>query len=110
MRTLAVTQNITIDGVIDLAGGWFSPGDDSAGLAEVNEVLQKQAAGADSLLLGRVSFEDMRPSGPGKATTQQATPIISTASTSSWCPPPWRTRAGRTRPSCMEISTKRSRG
>ena len=67
MRTLAVTQNITIDGVIDLAGGWFAPGDDSAGLAEVNEVLQKQAAGADSLLLGRVSFEDMRAFWPGQS-------------------------------------------
>lgn len=60
MRTLAVTENITIDGVIDLAGGWFTPGDDNAGLAEVNEVLQRQAGAADSLLLGRVSFEDMR--------------------------------------------------
>ena len=67
MRTLAVTQNITIDGVIDLAGGWFAPGDDSAGLAEVNEVLQQQAADADSLLLGRVSFEDMRAFWPGQS-------------------------------------------
>jgi hypothetical protein len=29
MRKLVVTQNITLDGVIDAAGGWFSPGDDT---------------------------------------------------------------------------------
>ena len=30
MRTLAITQNMTIDGVIDLSDDWFSPaaGDD----------------------------------------------------------------------------------
>lgn len=60
MRKLIVTQNITLDGVIDLAGGWFSPGDDSGELAEVTSVLQEQAAAADALLLGRISFEEMR--------------------------------------------------
>lgn len=60
MRKLVVTENITIDGVIDAAGGWFAPGDDSADLAEVTDVLQQQAAAADALLLGRTSFEEMR--------------------------------------------------
>ncbi len=60
MRKLVVTQNITLDGVIDAEGGWFSPGDDTGELAEVTSVLQKQAAAADTLLLGRISFEEMR--------------------------------------------------
>jgi dihydrofolate reductase len=60
MRKLVVTQNITLDGVIDAAGGWFSPGDDTGELAEVTSVLQQQAAAADALLLGRISFEEMR--------------------------------------------------
>ena len=25
MRKLVVTENITLDGVIDMAGGWFDP-------------------------------------------------------------------------------------
>ncbi len=60
MRELVVTENITVDGVIDSAGGWFAPGDDSADLAEVTAVLQQQAAAADALMLGRKSFEEMR--------------------------------------------------
>lgn len=60
MRKLVVTQNITLDGVIDAAGGWFSPGDDTGELAEVTSVLREQAAAADALLLGRTSFEEMR--------------------------------------------------
>ncbi len=28
MRALVVTENITLDGVIDAAEGWFGPGDD----------------------------------------------------------------------------------
>ncbi len=60
MRTLVVTENITVDGVIDSSGGWFAPGDDTEDLAEVTAVLQQQAAAADALLLGRTSFEEMR--------------------------------------------------
>ena len=60
MRKLVVTQNITLDGVIDAAGGWFSPGDDSGELAEVTSVLKQQAAAADALLLVRITFEQVR--------------------------------------------------
>jgi dihydrofolate reductase len=60
MRELIVTQNITLDGVIDAAGGWFSPGDDTDELAEVASVLREQSAAADALLLGRITFEGMR--------------------------------------------------
>lgn len=60
MRKLIVTQNITLDGVIDAAGGWFSPGDDTNELAEVASVLREQSAAADALLLGRITFEEMR--------------------------------------------------
>ena len=36
MRTLAITQNMTVDGVIDLSDDWFSPaaGDDQTDLLE----------------------------------------------------------------------------
>lgn len=60
MRKLIVTQNMTLDGVIDAAGGWFSPGDDTGELAEVTSMLTQQAAAADALLLGRITFEEMR--------------------------------------------------
>jgi dihydrofolate reductase len=60
MRKLVVTENVTVDGVIDSAGGWFAPGDDTADLAAVTAVLQEQSAASDALLLGRTSFEEMR--------------------------------------------------
>jgi dihydrofolate reductase len=61
MRDLIVTQNITLDGVIDLAEGWFSPdpGDD-ADLADLNAALTEQREAADAFLVGRVTFEQMR--------------------------------------------------
>lgn len=62
MRELIVTENSTIDGVIELAGDWFSPGDTDPDVdqSDVLAVLREQRENADVLLLGRVTFEDMR--------------------------------------------------
>ena len=56
MRDLIVTQNITVDGVIE-AGDWFGPAD---GGPEVLEALREQMARADAFLTGRVTFEQLR--------------------------------------------------
>ena len=61
MRTLAITQNITVDGSIEMLGDWFDPQrqggtDNSRLLAE----LHRQGREADGLLLGRRTFEDLR--------------------------------------------------
>jgi dihydrofolate reductase len=59
MRTLAITQNITVDGSIELLGDWFEPqgqGDSSDLLDE----LHRQDRGSDGLVLGRRTFEDFR--------------------------------------------------
>ena len=61
MRDLIITENITIDGVIDTAGDWFAPGGgDDNDQSDVVDVLREQGAASDALLLGRVTFEDMR--------------------------------------------------
>jgi dihydrofolate reductase len=61
VRDLIITQNITLDGVIDATEGWFTPaGDDEADQSDIVEALRVQRQGADSLLLGRVTFEQMR--------------------------------------------------
>lgn len=59
MRTLAITQNITVDGVIDLSDGWFSPAEDDQ-QADVLAAMHEQDARSDALLLGRRTFEDFR--------------------------------------------------
>lgn len=56
MRDLVVTQNITVDGVIE-AGDWFGPAD---GGPEVLAALRDQMARADGFLTGRVTFEQLR--------------------------------------------------
>ena len=61
MRELIVTENITIDGVIDAAEGWFSPaGDEEVDQSDIVGAIREQREAADALLLGRVTFEEMR--------------------------------------------------
>jgi dihydrofolate reductase len=61
VRELIVTENITVDGVIDATGGWFAPGEDDDGdQSDVIGALREQWETADALLFGRVTFEEMR--------------------------------------------------
>lgn len=53
MRDLVVTENITLDGVIEATDGWFAPSDLGAALREQRER-------ADAFLVERVTFEKMR--------------------------------------------------
>jgi dihydrofolate reductase len=61
MRELVVTQNITLDGVIDAADGWFQPsGEEGADQSDVIGAIREQSANSDALLVGRVTFEQLR--------------------------------------------------
>jgi dihydrofolate reductase len=61
MRNLVITENITLDGVIDASEGWFAPSaEEDVDQSDLNEALREQAAAADAVLLGRVTFEEMR--------------------------------------------------
>ena len=61
MRTLAITQNITVDGAIEMLGDWFDPqGQDGVDTSDLMEELRRQDSTADGLLLGRQTFEDFR--------------------------------------------------
>jgi dihydrofolate reductase len=62
MRDLIVTENITLDGVIEATEGWFNPAGDDAAIdhSDVEAALREQSDAADALLLGRVTFEQMR--------------------------------------------------
>lgn len=58
MRTLAVTQNITVDGAVEMIGDWFTPGD--ATDEELLEETRRQDERADAVLLGRETFTAFR--------------------------------------------------
>jgi dihydrofolate reductase len=61
MRDLVVTENITLDGVIDASAGWFDVTDDpEADRSDLQAALAAQAEAADAVLFGRVTFEEMR--------------------------------------------------
>lgn len=56
-RTLAITQNITLDGSIEMLGDWFDP---MAQSGDLLAVIEEHTAREDALLLGRQTFEDFR--------------------------------------------------
>ncbi|MGV9748702.1 dihydrofolate reductase family protein [Nocardia farcinica] len=61
MRDLVVTENITVDGVIEATEGWFTVGNDAfAEQADINAELMAHTAACDAVLFGRRTFEDMR--------------------------------------------------
>ncbi|WP_433656951.1 dihydrofolate reductase family protein [Nocardia sp. CA-128927] len=60
MRDLIVTENITLDGVIE-AAEWFNVANaEGVDQSDINEALGAHMASSDAVLLGRVSFEQMR--------------------------------------------------
>ena len=59
MRKLVNTENITLDGSIEMLGEWFDP----QGQGDVSDLMEEvhlQDAEADGLLVGRQTFEDLR--------------------------------------------------
>jgi dihydrofolate reductase len=61
MRTLAITQNITLDGAIEMLDDWFDPQAQSGtDRGDLLEELHHQAGESDALVFGRRTFEDMR--------------------------------------------------
>jgi dihydrofolate reductase len=61
LRTLAITQNITVDGSIEMLGDWFDPqGPADQDTSDLQEELHRQDRTADALVLGRQTFEDLR--------------------------------------------------
>lgn len=71
MRTLVVTENITLDGVIDASGGWFSPaGEEDVDQTDIIDAIAGHRAAADAFLVGRQTFEDMRGYWPARTEDQ----------------------------------------
>jgi len=59
VRKLVVTENITLDGVIEALDGWFTPsGADGEDTSDIEQVQQEHMRAADAVLLGRVTYEE----------------------------------------------------
>jgi dihydrofolate reductase len=67
VRDLIVTENITLDGVVDASAGWFAPaGADDVDRSDELEALAEQREAADAFLVGRATFEQMRSYWPSR--------------------------------------------
>jgi dihydrofolate reductase len=64
MRKLVITQNITLDGSIEMLDDWFDPQLQDEALLEESH---RQDSQADALLVGRQTFEDFRGYWPKQA-------------------------------------------
>jgi dihydrofolate reductase len=61
VRDLIVTENITLDGVIDASEGWFAPaGEEDVDQSDLVAALGEHTRAADAFLVGRITFEEMR--------------------------------------------------
>lgn len=60
MRELVVTENITLDGVIDMAEGWFDPLNEDVNQSDITAANTEHQEAADALLVGRNTFESFR--------------------------------------------------
>lgn len=65
-RKLIVTQNVTLDGSIEMLGPWFSPEAEND-QDDLIEEMARQDATNDAVLFGRQTFEDMRGYWPQQA-------------------------------------------
>jgi dihydrofolate reductase len=61
VRKLVITQNITVDGSIEMLTDWFdAQGQGDADNSDLLDELHHQDADADGFLVGRRTFEDLR--------------------------------------------------
>jgi dihydrofolate reductase len=75
MGTLIVTENVTLDGVIEQVGDWFAPagGRTAVDTGDIEATLRRQMSTQAALLLGRTTFESFRAYWPAR--THDATGI-----------------------------------
>lgn len=60
-RTLALTENVTLDGSIEMITDWFDPaGDRDIDQSDMIDESHRQDAACDAVLLGRQTFLDFR--------------------------------------------------
>jgi dihydrofolate reductase len=59
VRKLVITQNMTLDGSIEMLGDWFNP-QGQADQSDLIEEVHRHDEQSDAFLTGRQTFEDLR--------------------------------------------------
>jgi dihydrofolate reductase len=111
MRKLVITQNITLDGSIEMLDDWFDPQLQDEDLLEESH---RQDSQADALLVGRRTFEDFRgywpkqtddPTGVTDYLNRVAKYVVSSTMTD----PAWENSTVLTGDAVEEVSALKSR-
>lgn len=106
MRRLIVTENVTVDGVMDLPAGWFDSLAEDVDQSDITPANAEHREAADAPLVGRTTFESFRefrptqtiaPTGISDYLNQVDKYVVSGT---------LQDQAGRTRPSCAAISSR----
>jgi RibD C-terminal domain len=89
VRDLIVTENITLDGVIEATEGWFAPAGEESEVdsSDVEEAIREQREAADAFLVGRVTFEQMRGYWPQRTDDTTGIGDYLNAVSKTWSPP-----------------------
>ena len=66
MRKLVVTENVTLDGVMDLSEGWFEPLNADVDQSDIAAASRQHQKAADALLVGRNTFLSFREFWPNQ--------------------------------------------
>jgi len=82
VRTLAIAQNVTADGAVEMLGDRVDP---TAEDRQVAEAMNRFTERGDALLLGRQTSRTSAASGPSRPTTAPVSSTRSTACRSMWC-------------------------
>jgi dihydrofolate reductase len=109
VRRLIITENITLDGVIEATEGWFAPAgaDAEVDRSDLEAALRKQREAADALLLGRVTFEQMRSYWPLQTDDPTGTADYLNGVSKYVVSEPCRIPTGSTPQSCRATSSTR---
>ena len=101
MRDRIITENITLDGVIDAAEGWFAPaGDEDLDESDLIAALTAQRDAADAFLVGRTTFEQMRGYWPQQTDDTTGISEYLNRSPNTWSPARSRIPGGTARRCC----------
>jgi dihydrofolate reductase len=62
MKDLIITENITLDGVVEATDNWFGPAGSPSEVdqSDHERAIREQREAADAFLVGRVTYEQMR--------------------------------------------------
>jgi dihydrofolate reductase len=96
VRTLAITQNATLDGSVEMLGGWFDPqGQGGVDNSDLTVELHRQNERSDAFLAGRRTFEDLRSYWPEQSddatgVTDHLNEVAKYVVSSTMTDPQWR--------------------